>query len=185
MKPITIVESLVLQHPHIFNLRYLYLHSIDDQTSELWMIFPPIFSTVNGYIRENLSLSVKQLLSWMVSIADALQTLHKHELIHRNVILRNILLTEDGKVVLSDQMDGGDINKRQDPIATPDGIRDDMKGFGTIGTLLSSFIATKERHAPILSDFTDLMASCTQINRDHSITAEFAHHKLQSMLSTV
>ena len=174
-----------LQHPHIFNLRYLYQHSIDDQTSELWMIFPPIFSTVNEYIRENLSLSVKQLLTWMVSVADALQTLHNHGLVHGSVGLRNIVLTEDGKVLLAHRVDEKNVIKRHDSANTAAGMAQDMKEFSILGKLMRSFTDSRETGDLVLSPFRDLMITCERFDDGESITAEFAYQKLQSMLSTL
>ena len=144
------------------------------------MIFPPIFSTIDQFLRENFaSLSIEQLLHWMTDIADALKTLHAHGFIHRNVTRANILLTEDGKVLLADLADG------YDPASTTDGIRKNIKGLGTIGTVLSSFLAARERNAPVLGTFHDLMTSCVRDECEQSITAEIVHQKLRSLLMTL
>ena len=170
----------LLQHPHIFNLRYLYRHPLDHQTSELWMIFPPIFSTIDQFLRENrASLSVEQLLHWMTDIADALKTLHAHGLVHRNVTRANILLIEDGKVLLADLADG------YDPASTTDGIRKNIKGLGDIGRILIFFLAPERSKSPILDEFNSLMFKCICTDNEESVTAEFAVQKLRSLLKSL
>ena len=173
------------RHPHIFNLRYLYLHSLDNQTSELWMIFPPIFSTMEQFFRENRSsVSLKQLLSWMVDIADALKVLHNNQLVHRNVILSNILLSQEGKALLAncgDWLDDGDLRKRRHPADTmDDGVHDDMKGFARVGKFLRQSVASSEISASVLLAVDDLLTSC-----DQPVTAESVQQKLASLLEAL
>ncbi|CAF1353498.1 unnamed protein product, partial [Rotaria sordida] len=88
-----------LCHPNIINLRYFYEHYLEDGTSELWMIFPPLTQSLAQFLpRCSTTLSIKTVLQWMNDIADVLITLHENALVHRNVVLSNILPSGIGPV---------------------------------------------------------------------------------------
>ena len=176
-----------LRHPHIFNLRYLYRHSVEQQEPELWMIFPPIFSTIEQSLREKpSSISVDQLLNWMIDIADALKTLHNNQLVHGNVKLSNLLLTKKGKTLLAnrvDRRDSYDAGKRCHLGGTMDSMTDDIKEFSSVGKLLRQHVASKESNASVLLAFDDLMSSWEKTDAVQPVTAESVQQKLAALLT--
>ncbi|CAF2964138.1 unnamed protein product [Rotaria sp. Silwood2] len=175
-----------LCHPNMVNIRYLYEYRLDNQTSELWMIFPPLMLTLEQFLQQFLaSLSITTVLKWMNDIVDALMALHQNELVHRNVVMSNIVLTEDKRALLIDLGDwyeDCDLSVRHDPSSTFNGTNDDIKGFGTLGQILSSFIEQDENVLAIINEFNELMLTCSQATHEKPVTTEFVQQKIQFML---
>jgi hypothetical protein len=176
-----------LRHPNIVHLRYLYQHHLDNQAPELWMIFPPMTFTLEQFLqRESVSISIQTAIKWMNGIVDALAALHGDELVHRNVILSNILLDEKECTMLADLGDwhgNCDLSVRHKPSSTLNGTNDDMKGFGEIGQFLNTFIEKDEKISTIIEEFTELMLLCAQASYEMPVTAEFAQKKLKFWLA--
>jgi hypothetical protein len=121
----------------------------------------------------------------MSGIADALTAVHGDELVHRNVILSNVLLTEDERTMLVDLGDwheNCDLSMRHNPLSTLNGTNDDMKGFGEIGLSLIRFIKQDEKESIIIDEFNELMLKCARASLEKPMTAEFAQQKLKFML---
>jgi len=175
-----------LRHPNIVNPHYLYKYIINNQTSELWMIFPPIISSLEQLLQQrSTSLSIETVLKWMLAIADALAALHENELIHRNVTLSNIILTNDERIMLIDLgnwHENCDLSVRHDLSSTLNGTNDDMKGFGEIGEILNTFIEQDEKVSAIIDEFNELVYKCSQASHEQPVTADFARQKLKFML---
>ncbi|UJR11126.1 hypothetical protein I4U23_015308 [Adineta vaga] len=175
-----------LHHPTLVNIHYLYEHYINDETSELWMIFPPISRSLNTFLEQSTtSISLRKILQWMIDLADALIVMHGNELVHRNVILNNILLTEDDHARLIDLGNWNgecDMSMRHNPAGTVDGMNDDMRGFGEIGQILHKRAARSEEVTAIIGEFYDLIVKCLHASRERPITADFAHKKLKFIM---
>jgi serine/threonine protein kinase len=175
-----------LRHPNIINLRYLYKHRLNNETSELWMIFPPMISNLEQLLQQSSpSLSIKTVLTWMNDIADALTVLHENELVHRNVVLSNIVLTEDNRAMLIDLGNwhgNWDLNVGHNSSLIVNGTNDDIKGFGEIAQTLSVFIEQDEKVSAIIDEFNELTLKCSQTSHKKPVTAEFARQKLKFML---
>jgi hypothetical protein len=175
-----------LRHSNIIHIRYLYEYRLDNETSELWMIFPPMLLSLEQFLqRSSISISTKTALIWMNDIADALTALHEDELIHRNVVLSNIVITEDEHAMLIDLgnwNDNCDLSTRHDPSSTRNGMNDDMIGFGEIARTLSSFIQYDEEVSAIIDEFNELSFKCLQASQERPVTAEFARKKLKFLL---
>lgn len=175
-----------LRHPNIMNLRYLYEHRLDNQTSELWMIFPSIRITLEQFLQQpEVSVSIKTAIEWLNSIADALTVLHENEIVHRNVVLSNIVLTEDRQVMLIDLGDwhgNCDLSTRHKPSSTLFGTNDDMRAFGEIGQHLNLFIEQDEEIPAIIEIFLEVIHKCLQASHESPVTAQFAQKKFQRLL---
>ena len=175
-----------LCHSNIVNLRYLYEHHLEDETSELWIIFPPLMQSLEQFLQQiSTSLSIKMVIRWMIEIADALAVLHKNELIHRNVVLSNIILAEDQRTLLIDLGNwcgDCDISMRHHPSSTLNGMNDDIKGFGLIGQTLSSHIKQDDNVLAIINEFNELIFKCTGANSKKPVTIEFVQNQLKFIL---
>ncbi|CAF1091035.1 unnamed protein product [Rotaria sp. Silwood1] len=142
-----------LCHPNIINLRYFYEHYLEDGTSELWMIFPSLTQSLAQFLSQcSTTLSIKMVLQWMNDIVDALITLHENALVHRNVVLSNIIVTEESRVLLIDLGDwceDCDLSLRHKLSLTFNGTNDDIRGFGRfadIGNILPAGIGPVTAH---------------------------------------
>jgi hypothetical protein len=175
-----------LRHSNIINIRYLYEYRLDNETSELWMIFPPMLLSLEQFLQQlSTSISIQTVLKWMNDIADALTALHEKELIHRNVVLSNIVLIEDERAMLIDLGNWNedcDLSKRHDPSSTLNGMNDDMKGFGGIAQILHSHIEYDEKVSAIIDEFNELVLKCLHASHERPVTADFARKKLKFLL---
>jgi hypothetical protein len=175
-----------LCHPNIINLRYLYEHHLDNQTSELWIIFPPLMPSLEQLLDQLATpLSIKTVLKWMIDIVDALKALHENEIVHRNVVLNNIIINEDDRAMLIDLGNwygDSDLCMRHDPSSTMNGTNDDIRNLGEIGQTLSVFIEQDEKISTIIDEFNELILKCSQASHVKPMTAEFTCQKLQFIL---
>ena len=175
-----------LCHPNIINLRYLYEHHLDNQISELWIIFPPMMPSLEHLLSQLATpLSIKTALKWMIDIADALTALHENEIVHRNVVLNNIVFDEHGRAMLIDLGNwygSFDLCVRHDPSSTIDGTNDDIRSLGKIGQTLSVFIEQDEKVSTIIEEFNELILKCCQASHAKPMTAEFTRQKLKFLL---
>ena len=180
------LKVVSLRHPNILNVRYLYEHRLDDHTSELWMIFPPMISSLEQFLQQHsTSISTIMTIKWTYEIVDALTALHGDGLVHRNVVLGNIFLTEDQCVLLADLTpwdEQCDISVRYQLSATPQGKNDDMKGLGQIGLYLSNCIEENESASAIVKEFRALMLQCFEACQKTPVRAQFVHEKLKSLI---
>lgn len=176
-----------LHHPNILNMRYLYRHSLEDKSSELWMIFPVAASNVQEFIRrENSTLSVGQVVRWLIEITEALAVLHRNGIVHGNVTINNILLSNDGKVLLADRGDWNDshsVKKRHHPAnQSNEGRSEDFRKLATMATTLCESIVPNEKNSYILSDLESVIKDCSQATRQRPISAERVLHRLETIL---
>ena len=166
-----------LRHQNIFNLRYLYEHRLEDRISELWMIFPPIITTLEQFLRQRSeSISIIMTMQWMYELAGALAALHIENIVHGNLVLSNILLAEDQSIMLADLSPWHGEGDRSSSIS------DDMKGFGQIGLYLSNVMEQDERASTVVDEFRELISECSQACQAKPVQAQLVHEKLKSLI---
>ncbi|CAF1227160.1 unnamed protein product [Adineta ricciae] len=175
-----------VNHQNIVNIRYLYEHQIDNETSELWIIFPPMLPSLETFLQQTSnSIPLQRVLRWMINLTDALIVLHENGFVHRNITLSNLLLTDDDQVMLTDLgnwNEPGDISLHHQPAATAGGMNDDMRSFGVLGGTLSTRIVRDEEIGAIISEFDELLVKCQQATQERPITAHFVYNKLKFIL---
>ena len=175
-----------LCHPNIIGIRYLYMNRLDDQNSEIWMIFSPLQNTLEQFLQQpTTSISIETAIKWMNDIADALTTLHRNDFVHRNIVLSNITFGADERIMIADLGDWHgdcDLSMRHNSSSTSGGTNVDMKGFGEIGLALITFVHRDETISAIIDEFSELMSKCADANQEKLVTAEFAQQKLKFIL---
>ncbi len=87
-----------LDHPNI-----VAVHEVFEDDGLPWLVMAMI---EGGSLREHLQrtgpLPVREILSFGIGLADALQKAHDRNILHRDVNPRNILLASDGRAQISD-----------------------------------------------------------------------------------
>ena len=91
-------STAVLSHPNIVNI---YDSGEDDG---LHFIIMELASgmTLKQYIRRYGRLSVRETVDFSLQIASAIQAAHEHNIIHRDIKPQNILVSDSGKVKVTD-----------------------------------------------------------------------------------
>lgn len=87
-----------LEHPHIIRI---FECNIDNDYPFLVMGYAPYGSLRQRHPRGT-RLSCAQVVSYVQPVAAALQYAHEHKLVHRDVKPENMLVGENGKILLSD-----------------------------------------------------------------------------------
>ena len=163
-----------LFHPNILNLRYLYKND-----TELWMIFPLISLKLEQLLQQpSTVLPFETVLSWMCGLADVLAMFSRNEIVHRNINLSNLAITEDQRLLLIDLgnwTDDCEISQRHN--SSND--LNDVNAFGEIGVILSTSIIRDEKTLLGIDIFYELMAQCTQANQEKPITPDTILQKLR------
>ncbi|XP_076468636.1 plexin-A2-like isoform X2 [Babylonia areolata] len=98
LKEVVVVNSL--QHPHLLAVAGVCLTASDDP-----MVVSPFMATedLKSYIGEpSKALTVLELLSFGQQIADGMAYLQEVKVVHRNLAARNCIVTEDGRLQLTD-----------------------------------------------------------------------------------
>jgi serine/threonine protein kinase len=91
-----------LNHPHIETI-----HDVDEIDEQQYLVLEYIpGGTLKTKLKqlksEDKSFSITEVLDYGIQMAEALAHAHHHQIIHRDVKTDNILLTEEGKVKLTD-----------------------------------------------------------------------------------
>ena len=91
-----------LSHPNIVNVYDVGMDEIDGNK-----IYYIVMEYINGktlkdVIREKGKLSIEETLSFSIQIAEALEHAHKNHIVHRDIKPHNIMITEDGRVKVTD-----------------------------------------------------------------------------------
>ncbi len=91
-----------LNHPNIATI-----HDIDEVNGQRYLVLEYIpGGTLQSRLKqlrsEDKEFSVGEVVNYGIQIAEALSHAHRHQIIHRDVKTDNIMLTEDGKVKLTD-----------------------------------------------------------------------------------
>ncbi|NMA87445.1 MAG: Stk1 family PASTA domain-containing Ser/Thr kinase [Tissierellia bacterium] len=91
-----------LSHPNIVNVYDVGMDEIDGNK-----IYYIVMEYINGktlkeIIREKGKLSLEETLDFSIQIAEALEHAHKNHIVHRDIKPHNIMITEDGRVKVTD-----------------------------------------------------------------------------------
>ncbi len=96
LKEAQIIASLI--HPHIIRLLD---YSVQDARPFLVMDYAP-GGTLADLYAQGMILKFSQVVSYVKQVASALEYAHDHNVIHRDVKPNNMLVKEDGEILLSD-----------------------------------------------------------------------------------
>ena len=88
-----------LDHPHIIRIYDFGL--TDDDVPYLVMSYVPCGTLRQRYPRGT-RLLLAEVVAYVGQIADALQYVHEHQLVHRDIKPQNMLLTDQNKIILND-----------------------------------------------------------------------------------
>lgn len=91
-----------LSHPNIVNVYDVGAEEVDGER-----IYYIVMEYINGktlkdIIREKGKLSLEETLDYSIQIAEALEHAHKNHIVHRDIKPHNIMITEDGRVKVTD-----------------------------------------------------------------------------------
>ena len=91
-----------LSHPNIVNVYDVGAEEIDGE--RIYYIVMEYISgkTLKEIIREKGKLSLDETLDYSIQIAEALEHAHKNHIVHRDIKPHNIMITEDGRVKVTD-----------------------------------------------------------------------------------
>ena len=85
-----------LQHPHIVQIVEA------TATGDPWLVMPLAATSLEDAVATHGAFDVDEVLGMVLAIASALQTVHRHRLVHADVKPANILLEADGRPLLAD-----------------------------------------------------------------------------------
>jgi len=88
-----------LDHPHIIHIYDFGL--TDDDVPYLVVSYAPYGTLRQRYPRGS-SLQLSEVVGYVLQAADALQYVHEHQLVHRDVKPQNMLLGAQGEIILND-----------------------------------------------------------------------------------
>jgi len=89
--------STSLRHPHILNI-----FSYGEHDKTVYMVMPLLSGGSLADLVRTQKLSLIELSNIVDQIASALDYIHAHGLVHRDIKLENILIDDNGRAVLSD-----------------------------------------------------------------------------------
>jgi len=85
-----------LQHPHIVQIVEA------TATGDPWLVMPLAATSLEDAVATQGAFDVDEVLGMLLAIVSALQTVHRHRLVHADVKPANILLEADGRPLLAD-----------------------------------------------------------------------------------
>jgi len=88
-----------LEHPHIIHIYDFGL--TDDDIPYLIMSYAP-YGTLRQRYPRGTRLPLREVVRYTCQIAEALQYVHEHQLVHRDVKPQNMLLTTQNQIILND-----------------------------------------------------------------------------------
>jgi eukaryotic-like serine/threonine-protein kinase len=88
-----------LDHPHIIHIYDFGL--TDDDVPYLVMSYAP-YGTLRQRYPRGTRLPLKDVVQYVRQIAEALQYVHEHQIVHRDVKPQNMLLTGENAIILND-----------------------------------------------------------------------------------
>ncbi len=91
-----------LSHPNIVNVYDVGVEEIEG-TSIHYIVMEYIKGkTLKEIIKEKGKLSIEEILDYSIQIAEALEHAHKNHIVHRDIKPHNIMITDDGRVKVTD-----------------------------------------------------------------------------------
>jgi serine/threonine-protein kinase len=91
-----------LSHPNIVSIYDVGMERIDDHDVYYIVMEYIKGKTLKGLIKEKRKLSVEETIDYSIQIAEALEHAHKNHIVHRDIKPHNIMITEDGRVKVTD-----------------------------------------------------------------------------------
>jgi len=91
-----------LSHPNIVSIYDVGIENMDDR--DVYYIVMEYIKgrTLKDVIKEKRKLSVEETIDYSIQIAEALEHAHKNHIVHRDIKPHNIMITEDGRVKVTD-----------------------------------------------------------------------------------
>ncbi|CAF1275131.1 unnamed protein product [Rotaria sp. Silwood1] len=81
---------------YLVPLLHLYENNIDDNKQELWLIMPRYSMSLRKYLTQHIhDISFAKVISFALTIAQALAELHRLEIVHRDLKSSNIMLDDN------------------------------------------------------------------------------------------
>lgn len=91
-----------LSHPNIVSIYDVGMERIDDHDVYYIVMEYIKGKTLKDLIKEKRKLSVEETIDYSIQIAEALEHAHKNHIVHRDIKPHNIMITEDGRVKVTD-----------------------------------------------------------------------------------
>lgn len=91
-----------LSHPNIVSVYDVGVENIDNRDVYYIVMEYIKGKTLKDVIKEKKKLSVEETIDYSIQIAEALEHAHKNHIVHRDIKPHNIMITEDGRVKVTD-----------------------------------------------------------------------------------
>ena len=91
-----------LSHPNIVNIYDVGEEKVEDKAVYYIVMEYIKGKTLKEIVKETRSMPVGDIISYSMQIADALEAAHRNHIIHRDIKPHNIMVTEDGRVKVTD-----------------------------------------------------------------------------------
>ena len=91
-----------LSHPNIVNIYDVGVDKVDGHDIHYIVMEYIKGKTLKEIIREKGKLSAEETIDYSIQIAEALEHAHKNHIVHRDIKPHNIMVTEDGRIKVTD-----------------------------------------------------------------------------------
>jgi tRNA A-37 threonylcarbamoyl transferase component Bud32 len=163
-------------------LPLLYLYQNDD--NELLMFFPKY-----EYLENNLNtITIKNALKIILAVAKCLERLHANELIHGDVNIKNIYITNDEQYLFGDFHSKGTYETLEDYVNRHKmnksvwAYTNDIYSLGELGMFLCESLEASDESAELLDKFKILLKNCLDKDSISRPKASQIVEKLSSLI---